>query len=99
MPGRVVRLGQVIPVRGEPGGEVYLLSYAQTEPGQQLSLFVRPTRQDDPAGPEAGILEQFTATDDRGNRYQMMVPTWAAAPTGGPSCSRPARRMTHGGWT
>jgi hypothetical protein len=74
VPGRLVRLGQVIPVRAEPaGGEVYLLSYAQTEPGPQLSLFVRSTRQADPSGPEARILEQFTATDDRGTGYQMMV--------------------------
>jgi hypothetical protein len=71
---RVVRLGRVLPVPGEPGGsEVYLLSYAQTESGHQLSLFVRPTRQVDSAGPEARILERFTATDDRGTRYQMMV--------------------------
>jgi hypothetical protein len=74
IPGRLVRLGQVIPVRGRlADGEVYLLSYAQTEPGPQLSLFVRSTRQVDSSGPEAGILEQFTATDDRGTRYQMMV--------------------------
>jgi hypothetical protein len=73
-PGRLVRLGQVIPVRGETGGgEVYLLSYARTGPGPQLSLFVRSTRQDGPSGPEAQILEQFTAADDRGTRYQMMV--------------------------
>jgi hypothetical protein len=73
VPGRVVRLGQVIPLPGDPGGEVYLLSYAQTEPGHQLSLYVRPTRQvADPVGSEAGILEQFTA-DDRGTRYQMRV--------------------------
>jgi hypothetical protein len=72
--GRLVRLGQVVPVPGEPaGGEVYLLSYAQTEPGPQLSLFVRCTRQAGPSGPEARMLEQFTATDDRGTRYQMMV--------------------------
>jgi hypothetical protein len=64
----------VIPVRGEAGGgEVYLLSYARTGPGPQLSLFVRSTRQDGPSGPEARTLEQFTATDDRGTRYQMMV--------------------------
>ena len=73
VPGRLVRLGQVLPVRGEPGGEVYLLSYAQTGPGHQLSLFVRSTRQDGPSGPEAGILEQFTATDDQATRYQMRV--------------------------
>jgi hypothetical protein len=72
--GRLVRLGQVIPVRGETGGgEVYLLSYARTGPGHQLSLLVRSTRQDGPSGPEAQALEQFTATDDRGARYQMMV--------------------------
>jgi hypothetical protein len=74
VPGRLVRLGQVIPVHAEPGGgEVYLLSYAQTEPGPQLSLFMRSTGQAGPSGPEAGILEQFTATDDRGTRYQMTV--------------------------
>jgi hypothetical protein len=64
----------VIPLRAEPGGgEVYLLSYAQTEAGPQLSLFMRFTRQAGPSGPEARSLEQFTATDDRGTRYQMMV--------------------------
>jgi hypothetical protein len=74
VPGRLVRLGQVIPLRAAPAsGEVYLLSYAQTEPGPQLSLFIRSTRQDGPSGPEARSLEQFTATDDRGTRYQMMV--------------------------
>ena len=70
VPGRLVRLGQVIPFAG---GEVYLLSYAQAEAGPRLSLFVRSTRQAGPSGPEAGILEQFTATDDRGTRYQMTV--------------------------
>jgi hypothetical protein len=73
VPGRLVPLGQVIPVRGQTGGEVYLLSYAQTGPGHQLSLFVRSTRQDGPSGPEAQALEQFTAADDWGTRYQMMV--------------------------
>ena len=74
VPGRLVRLGQVVPLRAEPaGGEAYLLSYAQTEPGPQLSLFIRSARQAGPSGPEARSLEQFTATDDRGTRYQMMV--------------------------
>jgi hypothetical protein len=64
----------VIPVRAEPGGgEAYLLLYAQTEPGPQLSLFIRSTRQVGPSGPEARSLEQFTATGDRGTRYQMKV--------------------------
>jgi Sigma-70 region 2 len=41
-PVRVVRLGQVIPVGGEDAvGEVYLLSYAQTASGPQLSLVAR----------------------------------------------------------
>ena len=34
---------------------------------------MRSTRQVGPSGPEARSLEQFTATDDRGTRYQMMV--------------------------
>ena len=74
VPGRLVRLGQVIPLRAGPaGGEVYLLSYAQTEAGPQLSVFIRSTGQDGPSGPEAGSLERFTATGDRGTRYQMRV--------------------------
>ena len=95
-PGRVVRLGQVIPVRGEDvSGEVYLLSYAQRSSGPQFSLFARARLQAGPPGPRhpgpavlsaarsgpspfqqwPGVagLEQFTATDDRGTRYQMMV--------------------------
>lgn len=67
VPVRLAGLGQVIPVRAEPGGgEVCLLSYAQAGPGHQLSLFIRSTRQAGPGGPEAGILERFTATDDGG---------------------------------
>ena len=51
-PGRVVRLGQVIPVRGEDGrGELYLLSYAQTASGPQFSLFARARYQLGPPGP------------------------------------------------
>jgi hypothetical protein len=74
VPGRLVPLGQVIPLRAEPASdEVYLLSYAQTQAGPQLSLFLRSTRQAGPSGPEARSLEQFTATDDRGTHYQMRV--------------------------
>jgi len=62
VPAHLVRLGQVVSFGG---GEVYLLSYAQTEPGPQLSLFVRSTRQDGPSGPEAESLEQFTAQPAR----------------------------------
>jgi hypothetical protein len=91
VPGQLVRLGQVIPLRAEPaGGEVYLLSYAQTEPGPQLSLFIRSTRQADPSGPEARSLEQFTATDDRGTRYQMMVRDLGGGTDGWTLMLRPA---------
>ena len=75
-PARVVRLGQAVPVRGEDAsGEAYLLSYAQTASGPQLSLFTRglaqPTR-----------LEQFTATDDRGTSYQVTVRDLGGGPGG-----------------
>ena len=105
-PVRVVRLGQVIPVRGEDAdGEVYLLSYAHTAAGLQLSMLA-PARlgpalpgQPEPhrpvmppeAGPgrplidawlPASRLEQFTATEDRGARYQMTVLPMAGGPDG-----------------
>jgi len=74
VPGRLVPLGQVIPLPAEPASdEVYLLSYAQTEAGPQLSVFMRSTRQVGPSGPEVRSLQQFTATDDRGAGYQMRV--------------------------
>jgi hypothetical protein len=77
-PGRVVRLGQVIPVRGaDVSGEVYLLSYARTASGPQFSLLARIGREPGPdpvrSWPEVPVLEQFTVTDDRGTRYQMRV--------------------------
>jgi len=79
-PDRVVRLGQRIPVRGaDVSGEVYLLSYAQRTSGPQLSLFAtahHPTQGVVAWGldwPGASILEQFTATDDRGSSYQLMT--------------------------
>lgn len=51
-PGRVVRLGQVIQVRGEDvRGELYLLSYAQTASGPQFSLFARACCQLGPPWP------------------------------------------------
>jgi hypothetical protein len=51
-PARVVRLGQVIPVLGEDvSGEVYLLSYAQTASGPQLSLFARARPRSGRPGP------------------------------------------------
>ncbi|HEV3288184.1 MAG TPA: hypothetical protein VG123_04250 [Streptosporangiaceae bacterium] len=76
--GRVARLGQVIPVRGaDMAGEVCLLSYARTASGPQFSLLARTSRVPGPAPahpwPEIPLLEQFTATDDRGTRYRMRV--------------------------
>ena len=76
--GRVVRLGQVIPVRGaDVSGEVHLLSYARTASGPQFSLLARigPRPGPDPvrSWSEVPVLEQVTATDDRGTRYRMRV--------------------------
>jgi hypothetical protein len=79
-PARVVRLGQVVPVRGEDvGGEAYLLSYAQTASGPQLNLVTIPLVQ---AWPLPSRLEQFTATDDRGTSYQMTVRDLGGGPDG-----------------
>jgi hypothetical protein len=85
--GRIVRLGQVIPVRGQDAdGEICLMSYAQTASGPQLSLLARVRYHSGPPGrhrpgggvpdwpqPEVPFLEQFTATDDRGTSYQMRI--------------------------
>jgi hypothetical protein len=69
--GRLVPLGQLIQVRGEDlSGEVYLLSYARTATGPQLSLLARTGVR---AWPGVPPLERFTATDDRGTRYRMQV--------------------------
>ena len=105
-PVRVVRLGQVIPVRDQDtDGEVYLLSYAHTAAGPQLSVLaparlgpVPPGRPgphrpvippgDGPGRPlidgwiPASRLEQFTAADDQGTRYQMTVLPMAGGPDG-----------------
>jgi hypothetical protein len=49
---RVVRLGQLVPVRGaDVSGEVYLLSYAQRASGPQFSLFATAHRPPAPPGP------------------------------------------------
>jgi len=85
--GRVVRLGRPIPVRGaDVSGEVYLLSYAQTASGPQFSLLARTRSRSGstPARrwPEIPLLEQFTATDDRGTRYRMRVRDLGGGPDG-----------------
>jgi hypothetical protein len=79
------------PIHGEGAdGEVYLLSYAQMESGPQLSLFMRARRQVDPPGPEIRSLEQFTATDDKGTRYQMVVRNLGSGPEGWTVMLRPS---------
>jgi hypothetical protein len=65
--GRIVPLGQLIQIRD---GEVFLLSYARTASGPQLSLLARAGVRDWPGVPP---LERFTVTDDRGTRYRMQV--------------------------
>jgi hypothetical protein len=84
---RVVRLGRLIPVRGaDVSGEVYLLSYAQTASGPQFSLLARTRFRSGSAParrwPEIPLLEQFTATDDRGTRYRMRVRDLGGGPDG-----------------
>ena len=79
-PGRVISLGQVIPVRGgEVSGEMYLLSYAQTAPGARLTVITRARGEFVPPGIEPGGMDrpfavfpvhQFTATDDHGTGYR-----------------------------
>ena len=79
-PGRVIPLGQVIPVRGgDVSGEMYLLSYAQTAPGARLTVITRARGEFVPPGIEPGGMDrpcavfpvhQFTATDDHGTSYR-----------------------------
>ena len=77
-PGRVIPLGQVIPVRGgEVSGEMHLLSYAQTASGARLTVITRARGEFVPPGIEHGMdqpiavfpVHQFTARDDHGTSY------------------------------
>jgi hypothetical protein len=80
-PGRVIPLGQVIPVRGEDvSGEMYLLSYAQTASGARLTVITRARGEFVPPGIEHNGMyrpfavfpvHQFTARDDNGTCYAM----------------------------
>ena len=68
--GRVVPVGQLIPVRaGDVSGEIYLLSYARQVSRGLLTMIARscgPGEHD----PEAVFsFLDFSATDDRGNHY------------------------------
>ena len=79
-PGRVIPLGQVIPVRGgEVSGEMYLLSYAQTASGARLTVITRARGEFVPPGIEHGMdqlvavfpVHQFSVRDDHGTSYRM----------------------------
>jgi len=66
--GRVVPLGQLVPVRGAAAsGQLCLLSYAQQASRALLTMIARP---DGSSVPEEAIsLLDFGATDDQGNSY------------------------------
>jgi Sigma-70, region 4 len=79
-PGRVIPLGQVIPVRGgEVSGEMHLLSYAQTASCARLTVITRARGEFVPPGIEHGLdgpiavfpVHHFTARDDHGTSYAM----------------------------
>ena len=80
-PGRVIPLGQVIPVRdGEVSGEMHPLSYAQTTTScARLTVITRARGEFVPPGIEHGLdgpiavfpVHQFTARDDHGTSYAM----------------------------
>ena len=80
-PGRVIPLGQVIPVRGnDVSGEMYLLSYARTAAGARLTVVTRARGEFVPPGIEHNGMcrpfavfpvHQFTARDDNGTSYAM----------------------------
>jgi hypothetical protein len=80
-PHRVVRVGQMIPVRGEDvSGEMYLLSYAQTASGAWFTMVARARGEFVPPGIEHNGMyrpfaifpvDRFIATDDKGTGYGM----------------------------
>jgi len=80
-PGRVIPLGQVIPVRGDDvSGEMHLLSYAQTAPGARLTVITRARGEFVPPGIEHNGMyrpfavfpvHRFTVRDDHGASYRM----------------------------
>jgi hypothetical protein len=70
--GRVVPVGQLVPVRaGDVSGEIYLLSYARQVSRGLLTMIARSCgpSEDDPDVVFSFL--DFAATDDQGNRYEM----------------------------
>jgi DNA-binding CsgD family transcriptional regulator len=92
-PRRIVPLGQVITTVDDLTDvttELYLLSYAETALGPQLSVFARTRRPPyrwAPTGPH--FFEPFTATDDRGTSYRVSLRNIGGGPAGRTLMLRP----------
>jgi len=92
-PRRIVPLGQLITTVDdlvEVTTELYLLSYAETELGPQLSVFARtrvPPHWWAPTGPH--FFERFAVTDDRGTSYRVSLRNIGGGPTGRTLMLRP----------
>ncbi len=83
-PIRVVPIGRTITFRDEDvRAELYVLSYARTASGPQLSVLARTRDQSgewQPSGPR--LFDPFSATDDRGTSYQVDILPVGSGPTG-----------------
>jgi DNA-binding CsgD family transcriptional regulator len=92
-PRRIVPLGQLVTTVDDlvdVTTELYLLSYAETALGPQLSVFARtrvPPHRWAPTGPH--FFEQFTATDDRGTSYRISLRNIGGGATGRTLMLRP----------
>jgi Sigma-70, region 4 len=80
-PTRVVSLGQRVTL---PAGELYLLAYARTASGPQLSVFARMRES---AGPD--LFDPLAATDDQGTSYQVHLRDIGNGPMGWTLMLRP----------
>jgi hypothetical protein len=70
--GRVVPVGQLIPVRaGDVSGEIYLLSYARQVSRGLLTMIARSCGPGEHDPDVVFSFLDFAATDDQGNRYEM----------------------------
>jgi len=70
--GRVVPVGQLVPVRaGDVSGEIYLLSYARQVSRGLLTMIARSCGPSEHDPDVVFSFLDFAATDDQGNRYEM----------------------------
>jgi len=70
--GRVVPVGQLVPVRaGDVSGEIYLLSYARPVSRGLLTMIARSCGSGEHDPDVVFSFLDFAATDDQGNRYEM----------------------------